>query len=511
MKISKPTALTPINLKLTNVSSKVACQGFFQIKESDSKKFIGKTEVLDLANNIDFEQRISVVFELGGVNCYIISLNNENGQELANHMLRLSELVCISETMVISLTNGNRHVCTASIVTEISENTQTDSYRIYLKGSQLKNIEWRGYTDPFIRIYRPGDSYLVQKVPSLINEWILVSQTIHIDDDLNPDFGSVVIPTERLCKGYLKAVLKFEIWDFSPTGKHVLISTGYEFFDELLTKNKKEIATFHQGSDFAGNIQIGDISKNDFYSIVDYMKAGLNISLSIAIDFTGSNLPCTNPRSLHYLSSSLNPYQLVIEKVGAILEDFDSEKMIPVYGFGAACPSQNMFEVNHCFPINLSDNHYCHKISGVLNAYRSIVDKLEFLGPTYFSIFLQETIEQIKRLKYNSMNYFIVLIITDGLIVDINETKKCLSEACHLPLSIVIVGVGENDFENMEILDQDKLLSESTITRDILQFVRFDDHKGDPDRLAAEVLYEIPYQVSSFYSLHNIIPGGKKI
>lgn len=48
------------------------------------------------------------------------------------------------------------------------------------------------------------------------------------------------------------------------------------------------------------------------------------------------------------------------------------------------------------------------------------------------------------------MRYYILLIITDGIIDDLEQTIDEIIEACSLPLSIIIVGVGNEDFEAME-------------------------------------------------------------
>merc|ERR1712107_566553 len=70
-------------------------------------------------------------------------------------------------------------------------------------------------------------------------------------------------------------------------------------------------------------------------------------------------------------------------------------------------------------------------------------------------------------------NYFILLIITDGIITDFEETKKSIISASSLPMSIIIVGVGQ-DFSAMDDLDSDEelLWSGSLVAqRDIVQFV----------------------------------------
>lgn len=51
--------------------------------------------------------------------------------------------------------------------------------------------------------------------------------------------------------------------------------------------------------------------------------------------------------------------------------------------------------------------------------------------------------------------YMILLIITDGEIHDMAKTVDLICASSELPLSIVITGVGNEDFTNMNILDAD--------------------------------------------------------
>ena len=48
-----------------------------------------------------------------------------------------------------------------------------------------------------------------------------------------------------------------------------------------------------------------------------------------------------------------------------------------------------------------------------------------------------------------------MLIITDGDIHDMNETKDIIVELSEYPVSIIIVGVGYEDFAKMIELDAD--------------------------------------------------------
>lgn len=85
-------------------------------------------------------------------------------------------------------------------------------------------------------------------------------------------------------------------------------------------------------------------------------------------------------------------------------------------------------------------------------------------------------------LSYFFQQYFILLIITDGEITDLDQTRQAIVNASKLPMSIIIVGVGEADFKAMEFLDGDggvlKSVTGEPAARDIVQFVPFRQFKN---------------------------------
>ena len=106
--------------------------------------------------------------------------------------------------------------------------------------------------------------------------------------------------------------------------------------------------------------------------------------------------------------------------------------------------------------------------------------------------------------------YQILLILTDGEIHDMEKTISLLIQASVLPISVVIVGVGNADFTNMKKLDgdQDRLSMNGSIAqRDIVQFVPFRDLQLNGDMLAKEVLAEIPNQLIQYMKLIGKNPG----
>jgi len=53
------------------------------------------------------------------------------------------------------------------------------------------------------------------------------------------------------------------------------------------------------------------------------------------------------------------------------------------------------------------------------------------------------------------MIYHVILIITDGQIHDMQQTKNAIVELSKLPVSIIIVGLGNENFDQMNQLDGD--------------------------------------------------------
>lgn len=73
--------------------------------------------------------------------------------------------------------------------------------------------------------------------------------------------------------------------------------------------------------------------------------------------------------------------------------------------------------------------------------------------------------------------YFVLLLLTDGAVTDVEATREAVVRASHLPMSLIIVGVGGADFDAMEQLDADggplRTRSGERAARDIVQFVPY--------------------------------------
>ena len=109
------------------------------------------------------------------------------------------------------------------------------------------------------------------------------------------------------------------------------------------------------------------------------------------------------------------------------------------------------------FPLNGNqDNPYIHGVNGVLKAYRSMVKNLLPSYPTYFQHILKEGIRRAKKAEEtHGKEYVVLILISDCCIVDQVETLRLVVEASRLPMSLIILGMGDNDFHFMDVLDGD--------------------------------------------------------
>eukprot|EP00475_Leptophrys_vorax_P019514 TRINITY_DN2671_c0_g1_i2.p1 TRINITY_DN2671_c0_g1~~TRINITY_DN2671_c0_g1_i2.p1 ORF type:complete len:241 (-),score=58.42 TRINITY_DN2671_c0_g1_i2:80-802(-) len=165
-------------------------------------------------------------------------------------------------------------------------------------------------------------------------------------------------------------------------------------------------------------------------------------------------------------------------------------------------------EVSHCFALSLDEsNPEVRGVDGIMRVYNEAFKHVTLSGPTLFQQILETatTIADQPESQANQ-NYNILLILTDGTINDMAGTVQTIARASKTPLSIIIVGVGEADFTDMERLDGDDV-KESKF-RDIVQFVPFSKFAGNHiSMLAKETLAEVPGQFLSFMKGKGITPN----
>ncbi|CAN1273031.1 E3 ubiquitin-protein ligase RGLG1 [Linum perenne] len=242
-------------------------------------------------------------------------------------------------------------------------------------------------------------------------------------------------------------------------------------------------------------------------------RAGLESSnLIVGIDFTKSNewtgTKSFNKKSLHHIGDGFNPYEQAISIIGKTLAAFDEDNLIPCFGFGdATTHDQDVFSF---YP----EERSCNGFEEVLSRYREIVPNLRLAGPTSFGPIIEKAMTIVEE---SGGQYHVLLIIADGQVtrsVDTEhgrlspqeqKTVNAIVEASKLPLSIVLVGVGDGPWDMMKEFD------DNIPARDFdnFQFVNFTelmsknvDQSRKETQFALSALMEIPSQYKATMELN---------
>ena len=481
---------------------------------------IGRTEMIKDNLNPAFTTPIETDYrfeELQKLKFVVVDVDDETGRIESQDLIgevetTLGDVVASSEFREeIKLKDRPKEKRGVLIVT--SEEVKQSQSDIVLEFSATKvdKKDFFGKSDPFL--------VFNQVTPN--GQLVPVHKTEVVKVTLNPHWKKFTIPLYQLCNCELERSIEIQCFDWNRSGKMDFIGSARTTASELvdtkspfprkfpLLNEKKQKKGKNPESGTLNHLYTEVFRR---YSFLEYLQGGCSIGLIVGIDFTGSNGDPKSPSSLHYINKSggMNQYMEAIWSVGQILACYDADKLFPVYGFGAKLPDGT---ISHCFPLNgNAENPSVFGVDGILQAYTHSLSFVQLWGPTNFAPIIRAAAAAARAasMQPGTQQYTILLMLTDGAITDLQMTKDALVEAAETPLSIIIVGIGNANFDSMEELDGDEVPVRSskgiTVSRDIVQFVPFNKYKTNPAALAAEVLMEVPTQLTQYYQQRHIPP-----
>lgn len=502
-------------------------------KRDGSSVELGRTEVI--MNNLNpiwigkipiayqFEIVQPLVFHVYDVdtkyhNLPVKELKLKDQEFLGEASCVLSEIVT-KQSRSLTLNLHNKHgpgLKNFGTITVHAEETAAsrNAVEVVFRCMHLDNKDLFSKSDPFLRISR-----IVEAGGS-----VPICKTEIVNNNLNPVWKPLCLSMRQF--GSKDNPLVIECFDFNSSGDHILIGQLQKSVADFERIHREKVgvnfilpSSHHRGHEkvLKGQLFVDGFVEKQLYSFIDYISSGFELNFMVAVDFTASNGHPRSQGSLHYIDPSgrLNAYQQAIIEVGDVIQFYDSDRRFPAWGFGGKTHDG---VISHCFNLNGSPSGFeVEGVEGIMAAYASALQNVTLSGPTLFSQVINRAADLAgQSLSYNSSKYFVLLIITDGVLTDLQETKDAIIKASDLPLSILIVGVGNADFKQMEILDADnghRLESSAgrIATRDIVQFVSMRDVHGGQLSVVQSLLEELPGQFLTYMRSRDIKPIGASV
>ena len=367
-------------------------------------------------------------------------------------------------------------------------------------GMNLADLDVFSKSDPYLKIYKQHGK-----------AWSLIYESKMVPDNLNPEWEPIAMDYSHFCDCNASTRVRFDCFDYDSDTSSELIGICEMSAGEIHQGREYPFVNPHELTNgkpkLTGYLTVKKFELVEEDSFIDYLRKGMNINLSIAIDYTTSNGLYTDRSSLHCIQSGvLNEYEQAIDVFGTILSGYDSDKRYAVFGFGGI-PNWLGGKVSHSFALNKSpENPFIEGYDAVRRCYRETLCEIELSGPTHLSGILRDVIEIIRRSEEKL--YHILLVLTDGDLHDYQETVDLIVAASSLPLSVLIVGIGYENFFQLKKLDGDKRqLVDSQgrkCERDVVQFLPFRKYRENLSELAREALMEIPTQLMTYMKMNSI-------
>ncbi|CAG9335279.1 unnamed protein product [Blepharisma stoltei] len=489
------------------------------IKHNHQEEWVklGQTEMIEATQNPDFltSFKMSFTFEeqvFLRFKAYDIH-HSRHGQAEIHYNDYIGEIECnlgqivgnVNKEIKRNIKNHQHDEYRGSImirVEEVKENN--DRVFIQFESENLENVSsFFGHLTPFFYLGQYMDNGEIQRfymseVRTGNGTWKIVNKTIH-----------------EYCNGDLNRNILLEVYDHHRGGDHKLIGVAHFTLQGILsglTSDLNLLNPHDKSKHSQGKFLIGNVRRAKIPSFLDYLSGGLEITVNFAIDFTSSNGDPSSPESLHYLDPrGHNHYESAIFAISEFLLNYNNSKSIPVYGFGAEIEGS----LNQCFPLTFdAGNPTANGVEELLNSYRNALYQVSLSGPTYFSPIIREVVIEAERIHESQLcqRYDLLVILTDGDPNDMQDTIDWIVRGSYAPLSIVIVGIGSDYFENVEVLgadDKQPLIDSDgrQEERDIVEFIHYREVDHSPTALCQAILSKLPNEIVAFFHKRGIFPN----
>ena len=237
-------------------------------------------------------------------------------------------------------------------------------------------------------------------------------------------------------------------------------------------------------------------------SLFDYFKSGLKLSCFISLDFSNIKLSPS-------LIDTKSNYVKLLKNISIIFSNYTENHLFYTYGFGA-----NFLSDKEIFNINLKkSDSKINTINEVLKYFKLCLKSKFIKGEKFINLspLIKKITKEIYKLKEIN-HYNTAFIIIRGLIDqnDVTKTIDAIIESSLLPLTIFVIGVGKNDYSQMNnIFSSNNKLSSTGIEkkRNNAFFISLiKDFSNNTEKLISWCGEELSKQITNYYDSIKTTP-----
>jgi hypothetical protein len=447
-------------------------------------------------NNPNWSTSVSIIYTFGVIQPITIKIQNSQNESLHSFSSTLGALLR-SESTSFSL-RGNPSE-TLRIISKVSK-SQQELVNMHLRAHNVDKMDFFGKSDPYFMLFKSNNG-----------SWSQVYKSEVIKKTLDPIWKPFQIPLSTLCEGNVESPVKFEVWDWDRGTKDDFIGLSeakviqlsnpncrLELINPSKQKKKKKYLN-------SGILEITSFEVLKKHSMVDFLQSGLKLNLLIGVDFTSSNQDFSLPTSLHNLQCE-NFYEKMITSVGSVFSQYDPQQLFALFGFGGE--PQWLRRVDHSFSLNgLEDSPFVQGLENLVETYKKAVPRVRLAGPTLGGPLIS-TANYISSNFENDKTYYVLVVIIDSPVNDLYQTLGNLVQSSFLPLTVIFVGIGNDNFSTMApVLDFP--LSDESGKRSIRKNVHFGELKtfnNSAEKLVEELLKDVPGEIEEFMEFIRFKP-----
>jgi len=483
----------------------------FLIDQANSR-FLGATERVAHRTDPKFKKIVVVDFEPAinqSMKVIVLDKGMTGTDVLGIGFFQLAECMCPDGKPISLNWNGE---ATGTVLAKGSILPDSPySVRLLVAAKGLHKSLFQGQLNPFLRISRPTHDF--EKVPdsSMIppNQWVIVYETEKIHDSLEPTFKPFDVDLAILNRNNLETINRWEIAHHPDGGINTMLGEVFVSITGIVNNNLQSLQLLDAEKRPSG-ILLLDIKKNPnmITSGIAFAKLGLRVSISFGIDYSQSSA------SLHRLNGvqvrdvrQMNEYQIAIKVICDSLKSLGDEP-IGVHGFGAQVPAP-FNDHNQCFALNFDKQcPFVMTADQVLTCYenalmRAIPDQTTKMSLTIIEAYNRVNNDLMQGIKV----YKVVVILTHGMIDDLEKCQTYIAKTADKPISIVIVGVGyEGELSRLKSLDNSQNVQiGASGAHPVRQNCKVYLLENFPtlEGMGASILADVTQQIHQYFAIHH--------